>query len=263
MKRIGVMLDCSRNAVPNVKSVKNFIDCLAKMGYNTLELYTEDTYAVEGEPYFGYLRGRYSSEEICQLDTYAKEKGIELIPCIQTLAHFTAIDRSVYGSIIDTEDILLIDEPKTYEFIENIFQSIAQNFTSRHINIGMDEAHMVGKGKFFDRFGPADRHEILVRHLQKVAKIAEKYGFTCHMWSDMFFRLASGGEYYAPDAPISEEIKAIIPENVDLCYWDYYHDDKEFYNEMFRAHKKFTCDTWFAGGAWTWHGFAPLSGFSL
>ena len=162
MKRIGVMLDCSRNAVPNVKSVKHFIDCLAKMGYNTLELYTEDTYAVEGEPYFGYLRGRYSSEEICQLDTYAKEKGIELIPCIQTLAHFTAIDRSVYGSIIDTEDILLIDEPKTYEFIENIFQSIAQNFTSRQINIGMDEAHMVGKGKFFDRFGPADRHEILV-----------------------------------------------------------------------------------------------------
>ena len=76
MKRIGVMLDCSRNAVPNVKSVKHFIDCLAKMGYNTLELYTEDTYAVEGEPYFGYLRGRYSSEEICQLDTYAKEKGI-------------------------------------------------------------------------------------------------------------------------------------------------------------------------------------------
>ena len=263
MKRIGVMLDCSRNAVPNVKSVKNFIDCLAKMGYNTLELYTEDTYAVEGEPYLGYLRGRYSSEEICQLDTYAKEKGIELIPCIQTLAHFTAIDRSVYGSIIDTEDILLIDEPKTYEFIENIFQSIAQNFTSRHINIGMDEAHMVGKGKFFDRFGPADRHEILVRHLQKVAKIAEKYGFTCHMWSDMFFRLASGGEYYAPDAPISDEIKAMIPENVALCYWDYYHDDKEFYNEMFRAHKKFTCDTWFAGGAWTWHGFAPLSGFSL
>lgn len=263
MKRIGVMLDCSRNAVRNVKSLKHFIDCLAKMGYNTLELYTEDTYTVEGELYFGYLRGRYSQEEIRLLDTYAKQKGIELIPCIQTLAHFTAIDRSVYGSIIDTDDILLIDEPKTYEFIENIFKSIADTFTSRQINIGMDEAHMVGKGKFFDRFGPANRHEILVRHLHKVAKIAEKYGFTCHMWSDMFFRLASGGEYYDPNAPISDEIKAMIPENVDLCYWDYYHDDKNFYDAMFLAHKQFNCDTWFAGGAWTWHGFAPLAGFSM
>ena len=263
MNKIGVMLDCSRNAVRNVESLKHFIYCLAKMGYNTLELYTEDTYAVEGEPYFGYLRGRYTSAEIREIDAYARQKGIELIPCIQTLAHFTCLDRTVYRDIIDTDDILLIDEPKTYEFIEKVFCSIAQNFTSRHINIGMDEAHMVGKGKFFDRFGPADRHEILVRHLHRVAKIAEKYGFTCHMWSDMFFRLASGGEYYDPDAPISEEIKAMIPPNVDLCYWDYYHDDKTFYDAMFRAHKQFNCDTWYAGGAWTWHGFAPLSGFSL
>ena len=55
----------------------------------------------------------------------------------------------------------------------------------------------------------------------------------------------------------------MIPENVDLCYWDYYHDDKNFYDAMFHAHKQFHCDTWFAGGAWSWHGFAPLSGFSL
>ena len=33
MKRIGVMLDCSRNAVRNVESIKHFMDCLAKMGY--------------------------------------------------------------------------------------------------------------------------------------------------------------------------------------------------------------------------------------
>lgn len=263
MKRIGVMLDCSRNAVRNVESLVHFIDCLAKMGYNTLELYTEDTYTVEGEPYFGYMRGRYSPNEIRIIDAYAKSQGIELIPCIQTLAHFTALDRAVYRDIIDTDDILLIDEPKTYEFIENIFRSVADMFTSRHINIGMDEAHMVGKGKYFDRFGPAERSQLLIKHLHKVAEIAEKYGFTCHMWSDMFFRLASGGAYYAPDAPITEEIKSLIPGNVDLCYWDYYHDDKNFYDAMFHAHKKFNCDIWFAGGAWTWHGYAPYSGFSL
>ena len=68
---------------------KKLIDALQKMGYNTLELYTEDTFEVEGEPYFGYLRGRYSSEEIKEIDKYARAHGIELIPCIQTLAHFS------------------------------------------------------------------------------------------------------------------------------------------------------------------------------
>ena len=42
------------------------------MGYNTLELYTEDTLAIEGEPYFGYLRGSYTAAEIKDWDAYAK-----------------------------------------------------------------------------------------------------------------------------------------------------------------------------------------------
>ena len=63
-KRFGVMLDCSRNAVMKVETVKRFIDHLQIMGYNALELYTEDTYEIKDEPRFGYLRGRYTGEEI-------------------------------------------------------------------------------------------------------------------------------------------------------------------------------------------------------
>ena len=62
------MLDCSRNAVMKPQKIKEFIDILAEIGYNTLELYMEDTYEVEGEPYFGYLRGGYSTTELKDLD---------------------------------------------------------------------------------------------------------------------------------------------------------------------------------------------------
>ena len=58
-KYLGVMLDCSRNAVMNIAELKRFILILEKMGYNCLQLYTEDTYEIEGEPLFGYRRGRY------------------------------------------------------------------------------------------------------------------------------------------------------------------------------------------------------------
>ena len=60
----GTMLDCSRNAVLTVESVKEWIDISADLGYNMLMLYTEDTYEVKGHPYFGYCRGRYS---VCTL----------------------------------------------------------------------------------------------------------------------------------------------------------------------------------------------------
>ena len=69
-KYFGTMLDCSRNAVMKPEAVKKFIDYLAKMGYNMLELYTEDTYRPEGEPYFGYLRGGYTGAEIREIDPH-------------------------------------------------------------------------------------------------------------------------------------------------------------------------------------------------
>ena len=85
---LGVMIDCSRNGVMKPIVVKKFIDYLALMGYNTLELYTEDTFKISDEKYFGYLRGGYSANEIKEIDAYAQSKGIELIPCVQGLAHF-------------------------------------------------------------------------------------------------------------------------------------------------------------------------------
>ena len=151
---LGVMVDCSRNAVPNMTSAKYFIDCLEKMGYNTLMYYTEDTYEVKDEPYFGYLRGRFTADELRELDAYAAAHGIELIPCIQTLAHLNAIFRwDVYREINDTADILLVENERTMQLIENMFRSLRECFRSDKIHIGMDEAHMLGLGKFLDRHG--------------------------------------------------------------------------------------------------------------
>ena len=48
-RRFGTMLDCSRNAVMTVEALKRWIDLTADLGYNTLLLYTEDTYEIEGE----------------------------------------------------------------------------------------------------------------------------------------------------------------------------------------------------------------------
>ena len=61
--KFGVMIDCSRNAVMSVSELKKFMTVIAKMGYNQVHLYMEDTYEVE-ELMFGYLRGKYTKEEL-------------------------------------------------------------------------------------------------------------------------------------------------------------------------------------------------------
>ena len=129
-EHFGTMLDCSRNAVYTVKALKRWIDLTPDLGYNTLMLYTEDTYEVENQPYFGHFRGRYSREELQEIDAYAKERGMELIPCIQTLAHLNALMRwPQYMAIRDTDDILLAEDERTYQLIEDMFRSLAASFS--------------------------------------------------------------------------------------------------------------------------------------
>lgn len=263
-RRFGTMLDCSRNAVMTVEALKRWIDLTGDLGYNTLLLYMEDTYEMEGQPYFGYMRGRYTKEELREVDRYAQSKGMELIPCIQTLAHLNAIVRwPAYQGHVDTGDILLAGDQAVYELIDKMFATISQCFGSRTVNIGMDEAHMIGRGKYYDLHGDTDRSQILIEHVKRVAQIGEKYGLTLAMWSDMFFRLAAGGEYYAQDVHIDESIRQQIPANVELIYWDYYSTEKTRYDGMLFAHNKLKKGTWFAGGLWSWTGFAPHNGYSM
>lgn len=261
----GVMIDCSRDAVYKKETLFAYIDTLSKIGYNMLMLYTEDVYEVKGEPYFGYLRGRYTVQELRELDAYARSRGIELIPCIQTLAHLGGITRwQNYLDYTDEGDVLLAGEDCVYELIDRMFASLAESFTSRRVHIGMDEAGMIGLGRYLHKHGYQDRSEILCRHLAKVVEIAGRYGFSPIMWSDMFFRLANNGQYYVKDAEISEKVSDMVPKGVDLVYWDYYSTDKTHYDEMFSAHERaFRNRIWFAGGAWSWNGFAPNNSYSL
>ena len=116
---LAVMLDASRNGVLKTEEIKRFIDRIKMMGYDTIGIYMEDVYEIEGEPYFGHLRGRYSKAELKEINAYAKAAGIDVLPCIQTLAHLHGMFRwRQYADIRDTDDILLIDEPKTYALIE-------------------------------------------------------------------------------------------------------------------------------------------------
>lgn len=254
----GVMFDCSRNAVPKPEKVEDMLARMALMGFNAVMLYTEDIFEIEGYEYFGYLRGKYSCEELKEFDRLADMFGMEMIPCIQTLAHLkTALRWGYAAEMKDNDDILLIGEEKTYEFIEAMVKSVRNCFRTNRIHIGMDEAFEVGKGNYIDKNGYRDRFEILSEHLNRVCSIVDKYNFEPMMWSDMFYRIGSKtGDYYDPEAEIPEWVSEKIPDSVSMCYWDYYSRDGKHYDGMLEGHKALKRKTIFAGGVWTWTGMS-------
>ena len=264
---LAYMADCSRNAVLNLSSAKQMIEVLALMGYSTFELYMEDTYEIENQPYFGYFRGRYTVAELQEIEDYAADFDMSFVPCIQTLAHLSAFVKwgvKEVQELRDVEDILLIGEEKVYDLIEGMFQTMA-HLRTRKINIGMDEAHLVGLGRYLIQHGFQNRSLLMCQHLERVLDIADKYGFHCQMWSDMFFKLMSADGQYDRDVEIPEETRVYLDrlkERVTLVYWDYYQDSEEKYNRNFQNHHKISQDIAFAGGAWKWIGFTPHNHFS-
>lgn len=252
---LGYLVDTARNAVPKPETLKELFIRLAAFGYDRVYFYCEDTMQIENEPFYGHLRGRYSFDELREIDAYAYELGIEVVPCIQTLAHLNCLFKwNEYAQCNDTADILLIDCDRTYQLINNIFSTISHCFRSKHVHIGMDEAYLVGRGKHMDMYGYEEKHDLLKRHIDMVMNIADKYGFSAEIWSDMYFREAFGG-YYTAEGQLPDEICKEIPKNVGLVYWDYWNRDEKVIDNMFQNHMKTGNEISFAGGAWKWSGW--------
>ena len=265
----GAMVDMSRNEVMNVKTVKLMLRKMALMGQNMYMLYTEDTYEIEGRPYFGHMRGRYTKAEMKELDAYALKLGIEMIPCIQTLGHLaTHLKWGAAAPYRDTKNVMLVGADATYELIADMFKTVKECFTTRRVHVGMDETNDIGRGRYLELHGLRDQDDIYFEHLTKVIEMARAEGLEPMMWSDMFFRLA-GKEFedytdYDVRVQFTDEVKAKVPKGIQQVFWDYYRDNEEFYaTNIDKHHDVFGKDTLFAGGIWLWSGHGPLFSRSI
>ena len=261
---LGAMLDVSRGKILRVEKVKAYIDYLACMGMNALMLYTEDVFELEGYPLFGYMRGRYSLEELRQIDDYAAQMGIECIPCIQTLGHMEQyLKWAQTASLQDTDSIMLVDDPRTYDLVEAMVKFMRSAFRSKRIHIGMDESNAFAFGRYMKLFadpagyGHKARHSIFTRHLNRVCDICNAYNFHPMMWSDMFYVLTSDLGCHVPDCgEFSEEMLKNIPD-VDMVCWNYEPNEK-YLRALLEKNSKLNRKNIFAGGCHIWEAPLPL-----
>ena len=212
------------------------------------------------------MRGRYTKDEIKEIDDYAALMGIELVPCIQTLAHLRTIFLwEEFMPLRDADGILCAEDERVYALIDDMLDTCANNFRSRKINLGMDEAFLLGCGTYMSKNGYKPRTEIMKQHLDVVVNKCRERGLEPMIWSDMFFRMIPPGGYYRMSLDhIPQEYVDLVPEGLTLLYWDYYSTNRDRYNHMFDLHSEFVNNrTGFAGGALSWYGVIPLNTISV
>jgi hypothetical protein len=256
---LSAMIDSSRCGVPTVKTVKSLIDYLAVMGYNMVMLYTEDVVKLENRPYFGYMRGRYTTDDLREIDDYAYEYGIEVIPCLECYGHMEKylIWNEAYP-IRDTAGVLLAREPETFKFVEELISTVTGALRSKRIHIGMDEAWDMGRGRFLDKHGYVPPFDIFNEFMDGLIAITNKYGLKPMMWSDMYFRISNKNNdlYYEENTVIPDDVKAKIPKEVELVFW-HYGEQPWCDDYMLKKHNDLDRKVIFAGGNWGWIGHFP------
>lgn len=255
----GVMYDCSRNSVPKVETVKLIIRRIAMMGLNALMLYTEDVYSVPGVPALGHYRGRFSAQEMQAIDDYAGLFGIEVIPCIQTVAHLERLLRwRTMCEVRDDKETLYVGKDETYDLIEKMIMAVSTPLRSRRIHLGLDEAHGLGLGRRLNERGYETKCNLMREHLARILEICGRLGVKPMMWGDMLFRMhVSNNDYYDENVILPLEMGKVIPDGFDVFYWDYYHAEPSFYEKYIGEHQRLGIKPLFAGGVCSWLGMQP------
>ena len=234
VQQLGLMLDCSRNAVMLPHRVQGLVCMMALAGYTYLELYTEDTYELPGEPYFGYKRGRYTVEEIRQIIAFAAIFDIQVVPCIQTLSHLPHLSGwEPYKAKMQDSCTLRIGDEEVYDLIRKCLRHCKQVFGTCRIHIGMDEAP-VGKEKY-------------LQHFVRVFQICREEGVAPDFWADAFYLEGQ-----------TDEIPAELFDGTQTpVYWEYYATDPEVYRRTFKRLSKAAGKVSFAGCLHKHMGIAP------
>lgn len=184
----GVMLDVSRGKIPNRAKFVELVKFLATYKYTILQLYWEDCYILETHPGLGRMNGYYNRAEVAWMDALCAEHGIELQPNIQSYSHMHGILRAPgYGNLaeLDTLFSFAAGNPAVYVLLDEILGEVLPWFSSRTVNLNMDEAYDLGLGYSKDAVELHGSRQVFLDHIHKVAAIARSHGANkIQIWGD-------------------------------------------------------------------------------
>lgn len=139
MEELGCKIDTSSGGVLSVKSLQDLTISLSLYGYCKLIIYMEDTYAVDNEPFFGYLQKRFTYEDFVLLSNTAKSVGIEIIPSILLMDDIKSLQNwPVYDSMLKAPP----DIDEKYDFLYRMLMTLSEPLKLKRIQISIgDKTH--------------------------------------------------------------------------------------------------------------------------
>lgn len=184
----GVMLDVSRGKVPTLETLCNVVDHCARLKLNVLMLYVEHTFRFRRHPRIGADASPLDAETLRQLDVYAAERSVELIPSLQSLGHMDhVLNLPDYSHLAETPSrwTLAPAVPETYDLLRDLYDEFLPNFRSEFFNANCDESFDLGSGRSAAMQRKLGAGGPFLAHVSRVRELARTHGKRTMIWADM------------------------------------------------------------------------------
>jgi hypothetical protein len=220
----GVMLDISRDKVPKLATLFDLVDLLASLKVNQLQLYMEHTFAYRAHETVWANASPLTASEISELDAYCRDRFVELVPNQNSFGHMHRwLKHPAYRHLAECPDGfkhpwnasgepygLCPIEPRSLAFLAELYDELLPCFSSRQLNVGLDETIDLGHGRSRDACAAKGTERVYLEFLHAIHRLVSQHGRTMQFWGDIIL--------HAPD------LVAELPRDAIALEWGYEAD---------------------------------------
>ncbi len=211
----GVMLDVSRDKVPEIGTLEALISRLAGWKFNHLELYMEHTFAYAGHEEVWRDADPYTAADLAHLDRFCRSAGIDLVPNQNTLGHFDRwLRHERYRPLAVAPDGFdwmfgirrsptTIDpaKPGSFDLVSDLLAQLTSALDKEQVHIGLDEPWELSGERSVEWSG----------WLERLVRLESLEGRNLLVWGDV----------PAGHPELLTRLSDLSDADVTICEWGY------------------------------------------
>ncbi len=206
----GVSDDISRGPIPTVDYLKTQIRTLAEYKINLVGFNMEHVFDFRTQPLVPPKGAALTPAKIKELVDYASKYYITLLPEQQAFGHLHQfLKYEIYSDLAETPHghVLTPTNPKTYDFIRQVYGEVVPLFPGPFFHIGADETIELGLGQTKALADQKGLGRVYLDHLSKVFEIIRPYHKQLMFWGDIAVKYP--------------ELLDTIPKEMIAVPWEY------------------------------------------
>ena len=215
-RRRGVYLDCSRGKVPTVRTLKAFVERLARWKVNELQLYVENVFTFRRHPAIGRGYSPFTPEELLAVQDHCRRHHVRFVGSLASFGHFEKIlQLPAYRHLGETPGFqgwpggttLCPGDAGSIRLLGEMYEEFLPLFETDDFNVCCDETWELGKGRSRRRAERVGVGRVYLDFLKKIHGLCLRHGKRMNAWADIVLDHA--------------ELLPDVPKDICMLNWDY------------------------------------------